>query len=231
MVNYQVILLDILENVNDKGYKFFNKGYYISMIQSALESLSFETLALRVEKDVAMPQSLSYQIPNGCFNLREIKIYTGECCTKGNGRDVWYKRNFRGGVTSHADTTDPFVGSYTPDTTLLYYGIENNTIYFSASCGLSSRVNMIFNASIAVYGSVPTIPLALRKVTTDMVTCEVYKKLKARDPKMYRPLYQDAFFELNDLRVGSLPKAKMWCQNMDTKSRADLLEYLSKSND
>ena len=236
MMSYNVVLSDILINVDDENYSKFNKGYYISLIQQALEQLSLQTMFLKVERDIAMPTTLSYQIESGCFNLREIYAYTGTCCNKSTARNLWWKKDYRTkGVSEsylsrvNGNTDDPFLPTFQSQSTTYWYGIENNTVYVSPSCAGYSRLNMVFNGSITILGSTPTIPIQLREAVVDWCTYKLICKLVIRKPSL-RTSSVDAYQRLYDRANGSWVQAKMWCQNMDTKSRSDLLEYLSKSN-
>ena len=233
MLNYQVILSSVLDNVDDREFKKFHKGTYVGLIQESLEQLSQQTYFLKVEKDIVIPATLTYHIESGCFNLREIKIYNGDCCDKGNGRNLWWKKDFRTTNGTYVDAEkipDPFIQGFTSTSHVYWYGIENNTIYLSPNCSGYTKLNMIFNGSITVMGDTPTIPIQLRKAVTDYVTTEIFKKLKAKNPKLYRPLWSDAKMELEDRSTGSWTQAKMWCSQLDTKSRNDLMEYLSRAN-
>jgi hypothetical protein len=199
--------------------------------------LSIHTMALHIEKDIAMPATLSYHIESGCFNLREIYAYNGDCCNKTTAKNLWWKKDYRTqgltqGYVSAVDenTIDPFLESYKETSDVFWYGLENGVVYLSPSCATYSRLNMIFNGSLAVLGDFPTVPIELRKVTCDMVTLDCFKKLKARNPKLYTSLYRDAYVELYDKKDGSLIQAKVWCLSLDLKAKNDLMEYLSKAN-
>lgn len=245
-ISHGVILSDVLLNIDDTDYKKFNPGTYKFFIQAALESLSFQTEAFVSEKDYPVPTTLSLDIPSGCFNLQEIWVYNGDCCNKGTGQKLWWKRNYRTkGVTEGYisnvmdDTHDPFLQNYNTSenfnfgastNNIYWYGIENGRIYFSPSCSSYSRTNIIFNMNIAVYGDVPVVPVQLREVVVDMVTYNALSKLKARDPKFYRPLAMDAYQKLYDPINGSDGRARNWMKTMDSNSRYAMLEYMARTN-
>lgn len=235
-VSYEICLSDILVNVDDENYSKFTKGYYISLIQQALEQLSLQTQFLRIERDIAMPTTLSYQIESGCFNLREIYAYSGTCCNKSTARNLWWKKDYRTRGISESylsrineNTDDPFMPTFQSQSTTYWYGIENNTIYLSPSCAGYSRLNMVFNGILTALGNVPTIPVQLREAVVDWCTYKLLCKLVIRKPSL-RTLSADARQRLYDITSGSWLQAKLFCSSMDTKSRSDLLEYLSKSN-
>jgi hypothetical protein len=51
--------------------------------------------------------------------------------------------------------------------------------------------------------------------------------MKARDPRMYRPLWSDAYSKLNDLVNGSWNKARKRIKSMDSKQKDSMNEYIS----
>ncbi len=238
MVSFEVILSDLLQNVDDVEFKKFNSGIYKFIIQAGLEQLSLQTQALTIEKDYAMPSTLSLSIPQGCFNLQEIYVYNGTCCNKSTAKNLWWKRNYRtkglteGYVTrAMKDTQDPFIQPFPSVDEVFFYGIENGMVYLSPSCAGYSRVNLVFNGLQTNYGDIPIIPIQFRKALVDYCTVEVLKKLKARDPRTYAVAYRDAYTELYDKNNGSWCQAKIWARTLDANARQALLEYLSKANE
>jgi len=238
MVSHEVILSDLLQNIDDLEFKKFNPGTYKFIIQAALEQLSLQTQALTIEKDYAMPSTLSLAIPKGCFNLQEVYVYNGECCNKATAKNLWWKRNYRtkglteGYVTRvMKDTEDPFIQNFPSVDQVYFYGIENGMVYFSPSCAGYSRVNLVFNGLQTSYGDIPIIPIQFRKAIVDYCTYECLKKLKAKDPKTYTVACRDAYAELYDRINGSWSQARIWSRSLDSNVRQSLNEYLSKANE
>lgn len=234
-LSQNVILADLLSNIDDLGFKKFNKGTYTSMIQACLEQLSFHTLLLKIEKNYPLPSTLSLAIPQGCFNLLDIYVYNGDCCEKEHSKKLWWKDNYRTqgkGYISNVmqNTRDPFLPSYHHAHDVHFYGIENGIIYLSPNCANYAHVNIIFNGILTNYGDTPFIPIQLRKAVVDYCTLMCFKKLKAKNPKLYTPLYRDAYVDVYDKQNGSWADALLWTRTLDEGSRSDLLEYLSKAN-
>ena len=71
----------------------FNRGYYVSGIQKALEALALETyFDVRTEDKTFPKEKLATEIPKGAFNIREIYIYNGELCKPKSFAIVQWKR-------------------------------------------------------------------------------------------------------------------------------------------
>ena len=237
-VSYKVVLSDIMTRLDDEDMKKFSRGRYMSWIQSALEGLSYETKMMIIEKDYAMPESLSIEVPNNCFNLREAYVYNGSCCNKSTATILHWKRDYRtkglteGYVTKvMKDTTDPFYTSYNGADNVNFYGIENGIIYLSPSCAGFSRLNLVFNGSYVGLGEEINIPIQLRRAVVDYVVVEGFASLSAKDPRLYATQYDRMYARLYDRMNGSWVSAVNWGKSLDTKSREDLLEYMSKANE
>ena len=237
MCSFDTILSGILSNVDDTDMKKFSIGTYKFVVQECLEQLSFSTLMLTLEKDFDMPDTLSLEIPIGCFNIQGIYVFNGSCCSKTESKKLWWKRNYRtkglteGYITNvMKNTEDPFITPYSNADEVYFYNAEGGYVYLSPSCANYERVEIVFNGVLTNYGDTPIIPMILRKAVVDYCTHEIFKKLKAKDSKYYRPLTMDAYAELYDRRNGSWQNAVMWCRSLDSDSRRALLEYLSKMN-
>jgi len=95
-VSINILLADILRFCNDEDLRSgYTKGFYISSIQSALEALAYDTFFLQLVIDVPMDNhKLQVEIPNNIFNIRELYLWSGECCGPTNSVAVHYKRLF-----------------------------------------------------------------------------------------------------------------------------------------
>jgi hypothetical protein len=90
---------------------------------------------------------------------------------------------------------------------------------------------VVFNGISTPIGSTPIIPLPMRRAVVDWVTLECFKKLKARNPRLYRPLYADAYNDLYNKQSGSWWDAKDFSNSLDTHAVECMREYLSKANE
>ena len=235
-LSVNVILSDVLSNIDDLSLRKFNHGTYLNIIQQALEQLSFHTLMLVIEKNYPIPATLSMAIPQGCLNLKDIYVYSGDCCDKGHSKKLWWKDNYRTqgqGYISNVmeNTRDPFLNRYSDAGKVFFYGIENGIIYFSPSCAKYEKTNIIYNGLLTNYGDTPFIPIQLRRAVVEYATMICFRKLKAKNPKLYTSLYKDAYVDLYDKQNGSWADALLWTRTLDSGSRECLLEYLQKAND
>ena len=236
MVSVNEILSDVLRSVDDEAMKKFSRGYYTSMIQQALELLDFNTyMNKRMEQFDYAP---FIPMPENAWNIREIYLFNGDCCDVMTAQNVWWKRNYKGNNANRVtkDTNDHFIKSFSDQDNIYYYNVFDGNIYLSPACADYSRVLIVFNGISTPIGTTPIVPIQLRKTVCDIVTMEVFKKLKARisdikAAQYYRQLYADAYNELYNKQTGSWWTAINFATSMDSHSRQSLLEYLSKAND
>jgi hypothetical protein len=93
-VSVNHILAEVSMTLDDAEYrKGFSIGWYTSRIQDALQELAFDTFFDTVTIDKDMPKkTLSLELPKNVFNIREIYLYNGSCCSPSTSQVVWYKR-------------------------------------------------------------------------------------------------------------------------------------------
>jgi hypothetical protein len=244
------LLADILSTVDDeKLRRGFSKGWYVSRIQKALQELAIDTFFDEVTLDLTLdPTTLTADMPEGIFNIREIYVYNNDgCCSPDSSQVVHWKRTFnnkgRGdGYTARIKDTggsnysDPFLPSVSNyqnthwySGTKFYANIMNGTMMFSTDCRLYSQVRIVANGLGGAIGDLPLVPRFFEEAVTDFVYERFYKAMKAREPRKYRGLWSDA---KNDLKgpngnTGSWRKARIRIANMDTYEKEALEEYLS----
>ncbi len=80
-VSVDHLLADILSTVDDeKLRRGLTKGWYVSRIQKALQELAFDTFFSEVTLDLTLNRdTLSMEMPEGIFNIREIYLYNDKC--------------------------------------------------------------------------------------------------------------------------------------------------------
>ncbi len=245
-VSIEHLLAEVTATVNDTDYKKgFPKGWYISRIQDAMQELSFDTFWLKVQQDVEMPDNCQIEMPKNTFNIREIYLYNGSLCNPNKTQVVYWKRLFNNtadgtGYTAQvkddgsngSDIYQPnqrvythnMQGYYGPK---YYYNVINGLIMFSKECKGFPFVRIVYNGMGVENGELPVIPRFFERAVVDYVEEKFYNAMKARDVRMYRPLWQDAFSKLNDLVNGSWNKAKKRIKAMDSKEKASMEEYIS----
>lgn len=241
------ILAELLQTVNDRSLKKgFNKGWYVSRIQDALQELAFDTFFDEITMDFDFPQkTLNLEIPSNAFNIREIHLYNGSCCSPDVSQVVHWKRlyNNHGGKQGYTSrvkdsgergSTDPFLpDDYNQNYHYYFYGskyyanIQNGVIMFGRDCASYSKVRLVFNGMGGEIGDEPIIPRFFERAINDYVEERFYNAMKSREPRKFRVLWSDAYQRLNDPAVGSMKKARMRIASMDTWEKESLQEYIS----
>ena len=84
-VSVNLLLADILSFVNDESMREhgFNKGYYISGVQKAVEELGYDTFFDVQTTDLLLKEenkkNLAVMMPTNCFNIREMYLFKCTC--------------------------------------------------------------------------------------------------------------------------------------------------------
>jgi len=248
-VSVDHLLADILSTVDDeKLRRGFSKGWYVSRIQKALQELAFETFFDEVTLDLEFnKETLSLEMPEGIFNIREIYMYNAECCGANTSQVVWWKRTFnnKGGGDGYTakikdsggtDYSDPFLptaSNYASSNfysgTKFYANVMNGTLMFSTDCRAYSHVRIIANGIGGEIGDLPLVPRFFEAAVVDFVLVKFYRAMKAREPRKYRGLWADSVNDSTGTNGngGSMRKARIRVANMNTFEKESLNEYLS----
>jgi len=242
-VSVDHLLADILSTVDDeKLRRGFTKGWYVSRIQKALQELAFDTFFSEVTLDLDLNKdTLSMEMPEGIFNIREIHLYNDECCSPTVSQVVHWKRQFNNkgngdgytarikdvGGTNYSDPFLPNVSDYQNSHyysgTKFYANVMNGTMMFSTDCRSYSKVRIVANGIGGEVGGLPLVPRFFEEAVTDFVFVRFYRAMKAREPRKYRGLWKDS---KDDLAV-SMRKARIRVANMDSYEKEALEEYIS----
>ena len=241
------ILADALKLVGDVDMKFNSRGWYTSQIQQCLESLSYDTFFLDVEKDLELPESLRLEMPQGAFNLQQVYLYNGDTCHIQNRVNVYHKKNFindRSGENyvardNYSNYRDRFhkqrsMISNTPDN-VFFYNIQNGMIMFSPNCYGFQKVKLVYNGVHTQIGEVPIIPTYLRQAVKSKVVVEGIKSRMAQS--IGTPEYNQLFNLLNVHENqlshpydGEWVKAERRVKSIDRKQKQDIKEYFQAMN-
>lgn len=202
-----IILADVIKLVDDEGYLWNTKGWYISQIQQCLSDLAFETyfdVRDTVVRGEVWKDSLRFPMPQGAFNIRQIYAFNGEECNIQNAANVYWKRNYitrgNGYLARHRGSqngNDPFYpGGSGPtvrrayedrnkyassESGLYFYNIQNGYVMLSASCRNFENIFIVFNGTGCDIGEVPFIPEQFRNVTKDFVAETALRLRMAQD--------------------------------------------------
>ena len=236
-VSVNHILAETLVNVNDPDLRNgMTKGWYVSRIQDALQEIAIDTFYQKITDDIAFPQDrLAIEIPKNAFNIREIYLYNGDCCSPNNSVVVHWKRlyNNKGGstegytsrvtATGSSMSEDPFLRKHRGADRHYYANIQNGMIMFSSSCRAYKTVRLVYNGMGVEIGDEPIIPRFFERYINDYIEERFYSAMKAREPRKYRGLWSDSYSKLEK----SLMKAKMRVSSMNTYEKESLEEYIS----
>ena len=239
------ILADLLINVDDEDFKKgFTKGFYVSKVQQALEELAFDTFYQEMTKDLDFPtEQLNMPLPTNCFNIREIYLFSGECCEPSNSVIVHWKRlynNSQGGKFYTAKkkqgmNPDPFFNTTgfsnnTTDASTTYFAnIQNGLLMFSSNSASYEKVRLVYNGMGGEIGDEPVIPRFLRQAVIDWSSEQFWRAMKAKNPRL-RPIWADIYNVLYDDRKGSWKRAQDRLKQMDTWEKDSMREYLGRMN-
>lgn len=239
-ISHKMILADASMKSGDKEFKYSPEGFYMSLIQEALQELSFDSFFLENEKVYDINGCTKFQMPEGAFNVRQIYIYNGEDCNPSAKHNVYWKRNYHNKMSNNSwkDDRDPFFiksGGNTPSN-IYYCGIRNGVIELSPNCKTFQKLVVRFNGLLCNIGEVPTIPMFFRQAVTDYVIVE---SLSARiaemsaDPKMIQAwqfILNRHERKMKEPYTGSWETALHRVKTMDRKSREDMNIYHQKLN-
>jgi hypothetical protein len=116
---------------------------------------------------------------------------------------------------------------------LYYYGISNGQITLSENTGNYSKILIKFNGIWEVDAEKKTIPQHLQEVLVDWCTEAVFRVKEGIDPAKWGRAQLKAEIRLGykpETFGGSWYKALRRVTSMDSKSKEDLKEYLSRLN-
>jgi len=255
-ISVDELLHDILKAVDDEDLKKgFERGWYVSQIQQAIEDIGFATFYKVVTRDLDMDKTnFAVQLPPNAFNIREIYLFNGACCDPSDSVIVHWKRlhnnkglgpNFTSKTRDdHNNHHDPFFGhkhhfhhrhSHADSTPgdrrshLHYANVYNGLIMFSNNADSFDKVRLVYNGIEGDIGTEPVIPRNFRQFVKDYVKVEFFGAMKVREPSM-RIHWADARNDLNDPRNGSKKEAKLFVKRADRWKKEDQGEYLGRMN-
>lgn len=256
MISPEEILSDVLMQVDDESFKDSSRGYYMSLIQQALQELAFDTFFDERTEMFKVPENLNLDMPKGSFNIRQLYLYSGLECNIENSQNVYWKRNYytKGGGFLARDkgynNNDPFYESRTfgrKDNPSLrrvknngsiseafYYNVQNGIIMLSASCLRFENIAIVFNGTGVDIGEVPFIPQLFREAVKMWVLDSALKLKMAKavgaDFNKWQTLWVMNDRLLRKPYTGAWEEAQLRAKSIDAKQREDLKEYLGRLN-
>jgi len=237
--NINEVLADVLVVLNDEDQSLLTPGFYRAQVKNGLDELGFDISFLEVPNDYELPDDLILPMPKGCFNLKQIQVYTGTPDAVEYVEQVYWKKGVqtRGkgkGYTSnvhHWNVTDPFIQVRVDEYSMYYFSVQNGNIYLSDACANYDYVKLVFDGIPSMnLDEVKMVPPEVRKALVLWVTDKCAGALKMRDAR-YRIIQSDAASQLDEYGVtGAWHEAKMRLRKLDKKKMKDIIEYNSKMN-
>lgn len=252
-VKVEDILFTASAMAGDRDYSIVPKGFYLSLISDAFKEFNLDSMFSVARQDFDIPtETLSINLPDDCFNVKEVYVYSGDSCTVSNSKKLWWKRNYytRGSGYFAKDKgnngNDPYYPSHnnnSVDKSLIRYDNQqgvNNVLFYNIQMGklmVSSSVISAGNKIHLVYSSTgssvmhsPIIPLFCKTAIEDFVIESAVRFRMSNEPSMIRvwqPL-QQLYAARSDKegKNGSWFNAIMRVRNMDDGERNDLNNYL-----
>jgi len=232
--------------VNDSDFKKgIPRGYYLSLVNKALEELAVDSLYHLITKDYPIDKvKLHAEKPKGLLNLREVYLFNGECCTPELSVIVHLKRLYNNGSGGSNYTAkrkengqyDPFFAPYDLSGASHYHGVYFANEYethleLSRNCREWQFIRFVYNGYQNAVGDEPIIPRDFRNAITDYVKVEILEIFKNRDVS-YRTLWADAKNDLEGMgrKKGSWKEACDRVKMMSTWKREEYREYFSRGN-
>jgi len=260
-VSSDEILAEILVTCDDTGLSSgVTKGWYYSRIRDSLKRLGYETFFLKVTVDIKNwfldhePKGKrSVWLPENVFNIREIYLWSGECCEMSNARRVHWKSLYNnegaadGMYTSaraeHMER-DEFYGKDSVVTSAVSAGTVSSSVAFA---NIQNGLLMIESDGASfphlrlMCNGIPSGNIATKKIVPDQFKdavhdslCERFFRSKlVKEPRQYKTAYEATLLALNGdgRNAGSWLKAERFVKSLDTWQRRGLKEYLSRANE
>ena len=240
MLSCEEILADALLQSNDPELKSLNKGWYIRQVKNGLEALNFNTFFNEVTFDCPMPVDLRMNIPTGSWNIKDIYVFSGNCCDITTSARVFHKSNFLSngknkGYTAHNKTgqADPYIVPFSYDIGIYFYNIQNGIIYLSDSCANFEKLRIVYNGTTRDIEKSKIIPPFAREALIAYVVERALYTLKNRNPQLrasWMDARNDLYGDQGKYRHSKWTEAEMRLKDMDKKERTDLMQYLSEMN-
>jgi hypothetical protein len=240
------IVSTVTSTVGDSGFKNgFSKGWYMSHVQQAMQSISVESKWAKIIKDYAVPTNFQLKLPANSFDLREIYLYQGTLCNPTKTQVVHWKRLFNNmpngeGYTARikddgSNSGDPFLpnqstpfvdyqGNYSG--TKFYYNIANGVLMLSQDCASYPFIRIVMNSFGGEIGGEIMVPRMFERAIQDYLEERYYNAMKARNPRTFRILWSDAYSMLSS-PTGAWKTAVRNVKSMDQAQKESINEYIS----
>ena len=233
------VLADVQVILADEDNKMLTPGFYNAQVKLSLDEIGFDIDFLPQTSDVLITSDLMVDMPIGCFNLKDIQIYTGTPDLVRYVETVYWRKGVqtRGkdtGVTANLNqwnTSDPFYRVAVDYGSKYYFSVQNGIIRLSDDCSAYDYVRLTYSGIPSMnLDVVKMIPPECRKAISEWVTVRCAGALMMRDAR-YRIVKLDAERSLEEYGLnGSWHEAKMRLTRLDSKKLRDVILYNSRLN-
>lgn len=253
-IKSDIIVFSAAEMVGDKEFKVISRGTYNALIQEAFETLALSTYFDEKRKDIPLNGGLVYDLPDDCFNVKNIFIFSGDICDITSSSKVYWKRNYftegKGYIANDkggTNNTDPFFDSHLRGTkeygnqvfarlqgnvnNTFFYNLQQGKLMLSSSClNAGNKLHIHYHGTGCPIGEAPIIPIYLRIAMQDYVTEAALRIRMANDadPRRWQSLWNVYDQRLNKPYTGSWERAQYHIKTMNTSQRDELAEYLGR---
>lgn len=240
------ILFNVLQTVDDVEFREgLSEGWYTQQVRDGLDELAYDTFFDQRTVDLDFPtKTFALDMPKNAFNLREIYLFTNECCrpetsvrvnwkrlfnNKGKGPDYTAKR-VEAGRSASPDPFFPnsfagvrfdtfFDGNH-------FANVQNGQIMFSSQSSGFTKVRLVFNGLGEDVDDLPVVPRFFKQAITYWVVERFFEVKKTREPRRFSVLHRDAFTKM----TLHMEKAERRIKSLNKWQRDDMNEYLGRIN-
>lgn len=252
MIPVEEVLRQITKTVKDTSYRVHTRGYYKLLIQNCLDELSFDAHFMQENFTIEVPDGLSFTLPEGAFNIRNMWLFNGKVCDISTAKNVYWKKDYFTGGSGYLaknrgdGTSDPFYsttinnprinptppGQTTANSTInniYFFNIQNGRVMLSRSC--TQYENVFFKSDyIPDIETMGFIPSELRWAV--VLWC-AKKSMTSRldEGPGITAIYNAVKMDLEGARHesdGAWYKAVSRVKELDYKQREDLMEYYNR---
>jgi hypothetical protein len=232
------LLRDTSSDCGDPEFRHRTRGYHMQSFRYALDRIAYNAFPQTVRADVDISSGqMQYDIPASVFNIRRVYAYNGDCGKPEGAVKLWWKRNFYnepGGGAYTADrrdasqtgTADPIVPQGTNANGLHWYNVtENGLLMISDSCAPFTHLRIVANGAYGGVDELPCIPRPFAQYIMDSARKRFFTSMMPEELRKYKPLKDDAEYELHNSKTGSYWEAVKRARQADTGRIDDLFYY------
>jgi len=250
-VTPQSLIFNAAGNAGDISFDYLPKGFYMSLIRDAFRDLNMASHFSEQRQNIPFPErGLSVDLPDDCFSVKNVYIFSGTECVIEKSKKVYWKNNYYtqgfGSIANNKwnNGNDPIFQSNSIITDnipedqnigldLLYYNIQMNKLMLSSNCrGAGNMIHIHYSGTGSSAFDAPIIPIYFKTAIEDFITEAALRFRMANEPekaKVFQYLHQIYSNRLDKNGVrGSWHEAIMLARSMNESQRNELNHYLSR---